>query len=618
SGNFDPKYPLSRGQMAMLMFIVDSGGNRDAKLWANVTCNFTDIDGMFYTNHIKWAYAQGIVGGVTSTQFCPANKLTAIEALGFALGLIGYNRNTEGFFGADWKNKILLCLNQYDNLFLLNKLGHLMGNLGDYISREETAQLIYNMMSMNTVKYENGKAVEDKQKTVLSKYFDGEIKTGVYVANEWADLDGNGITSGSLCLIADDGTGNWVDVFIDATVPIAFLGRELKYLEVKGKLVGAPYLANTDTVVTTTVGAAKEDITKFTVKKEDATWDWDDACFAINYEHSGGFGSTKDDNPVTLVLKGKKVQFALAMNYTYEKITDVKADGTITSASVMVNVKPADIVIGANLAVKDTMVLAAKLGWGPVYKYALVAVEKLNGTCTEFAAGDFYKINGTNYKVAGIDGASMAGFASADLGKATDFYLYNGKLLGSVAPAVPEPVTAHVIIGRSTNILNGIKYYVYDIDSKSEKVCEFVGANGAPADDKFSAFDSGDLVSISLDGDKVTGVIPVLLDKIADDFEVSNSDNKGFVQLTDFVRSDVAGMKLATLTDDATPTNNTGLFNYDGIEVFEITMTTTGVTITASTLKNVDDAVLSEGTNANGALVYIDKGKITSAFIITA
>jgi len=430
SGNFDPKYPLSRGQMAMLMFVVDSGGDREAKAWAKVACNFTDIDGWFYTNHIKWAYARGIVGGVTPTLFRPTNRLTAIEALAFALGLIGYNRSTEGFYGAEWKNKILVCLGQHDNPFLLNKLDHLMGKLGDYITREETAQMIYNMMFIRMVEYKNGKAVK-AQETVVRHYFDGEIKTGVYVANAWANIDGGGTTSGSLCLIADDGTGNWVDVFVEATAPVAFLGRELKYFEVKGNVVGAPYLANTDTVVATTVGAAKEDLTKFAVKKEDAKWDWDGARFAINYNHSGGFGGTKDDNPVTLVLKGKKVQFALTLNYKFEKITDVKADGTITSASVLVNVKPADIVMGANLAVKDAMVLAAKLGWGPfVYQYALVAVTKLKGTCTEFAAGDFYKINGTNYKVAEIDGASMAGFAAGDLGKAKDFYLYNGKLLG--------------------------------------------------------------------------------------------------------------------------------------------------------------------------------------------
>ncbi|MCL2748070.1 MAG: S-layer homology domain-containing protein, partial [Oscillospiraceae bacterium] len=322
SGNFDPKYTLSRGQMAMLMFIVDSGGNRDAKLWADASNNFTDIDGWFYTNHIKWAYAQGIVGGVTPTLFRPTNQLTAIEALGFALGLIGYNRNTEGFFGADWKNKILVCLNQYDNLFLLNKLDHLMGNLGDYITREETAQLIYNMLFVQRVEYDEGKAWP-ADITVGAWYFDDFYAgSGILLANNFAVIDsGSTVAEGSIRLDAS--------TLIKADAPLAFFGREVNYVQPTGD-AAMVFLANTDTVAATTVGAVKADMEK---KPADATWDWSvtPLKYAKNYKSCTDteFEAIKDDNPVTLVLKGKKVQFVLAMEYKFGQVS-LETDGKVT------------------------------------------------------------------------------------------------------------------------------------------------------------------------------------------------------------------------------------------------------------------------------------------------
>jgi len=616
TGNFDPKYPLSRGQMAMLMFIVDSGGNRDAKLWANVSHNFTDINGMFYTNHIKWAYAQGIVGGVTPTLFRPANKLTAIEALGFALGIIGYNRNIEGFHGADWKNKIIMCLEKNKNLFLLNKLEHLSGNLGSYITREETAQMIYNMMFIQMVEYKDGKAVPANW-SVGPHYFDYfEAGTGILLANDWAAVDGGPPAPEGYVRIENPSFA----VEIKAEVPLAFLGREVKFVHTALN-AGLVFPTNTDTVVTTTIDAANKD--EALSGTAGAVWDWDDAEYFVNYVSETDLRGPCVDNPVTLVLKGKKVQFALAIDYTFEKITDVKANGTISSTSVLTDVKPADIVIGANLAVKDAWVLAAKLGKGPGFKYALAAVTKLTGTCTEFAAADFYKINGTNYKPADIEGQTISTFTAGDLGKASDFYLFGGKLVGFVPPAVPAPITANVIVGRSATIANGIKYYVYDIASKSQKEYEFVAEAGKPfapaTDDKFNGIASGTLVKLTFKDDKIDTAAPIAKVYIKEDFKLKNAANvdvdNGFVQLTLCVRSDASGLKLATLTDDATPTKNIGKFNYDGIEVIDITMATTGVTIAAKTFDDLNPA--SGGTNINGALVYIDGGKIISAFTIT-
>ncbi len=74
-GNFGPDDPIARGQIALMLYRL--AGEPDV---SDLDNPFTDVlDGKYFTNAVKWAYANGITTGKTATSFDPYGNVTRQE-----------------------------------------------------------------------------------------------------------------------------------------------------------------------------------------------------------------------------------------------------------------------------------------------------------------------------------------------------------------------------------------------------------------------------------------------------------------------------------------------------------------------------------------------------------
>lgn len=70
-GRFGPNDPLSRAQLAQILF------NKEGRPGVNYLLTFSDVaDEAWYTEAIRWATSQGIVGGYGNGLFGPHDPIT--------------------------------------------------------------------------------------------------------------------------------------------------------------------------------------------------------------------------------------------------------------------------------------------------------------------------------------------------------------------------------------------------------------------------------------------------------------------------------------------------------------------------------------------------------------
>ena len=448
SGNFNPKEVLTRGEVVMLMYIARYGGNRNADLFAGATTTFNDIAGYYYTNHIKWAYASKLVGGYADGTFRPNEKLTGMQALTFIMTIIGYDRDKEGFVGTEWQNNVLRCVN--DTPGLLANLEDLTANITGGITREMTAQLAYNMLNMETVEYDANGVAKKTGVPLGKEYFGLTYEIGTLVKMDWARAKPSGAVGDKLVL-SDDAAVPTYKGLDGTTAPVELLGRQVRVLMQDGKATSV-VATGKDTFETTTVGAIKAD--------DYATG----AEFMVDYNTGSlaTFNAVPGDNPANVVKNSDgKIIFASTVNYKFNWTDTVAADGKVTSVgdvpanNVMTSVDPKEIVIGASLAVKDKSYLAAKVG-NPATKYALLAVDELEGKVTRKTATTVQLNDDKYYGISNITGSQpISAYSVDDTGT---FFLFNGKLLNSSAtPGGPDKYAIVIALSYDS------KYVYYEM-----------------------------------------------------------------------------------------------------------------------------------------------------------
>lgn len=73
---FGPSNKVTRGMMAEILYRLAGSPQ------APVGHPFTDVSNTrYYAKAISWAYHNGIISGITSTQFCPDNYITREQAV---------------------------------------------------------------------------------------------------------------------------------------------------------------------------------------------------------------------------------------------------------------------------------------------------------------------------------------------------------------------------------------------------------------------------------------------------------------------------------------------------------------------------------------------------------
>ena len=154
-GSFQPNGTVTRAQMAKMIYVARTG-NSNADSYASTPTTFTDITGHWAAGYIKYCQANGIIAGKSATKFCPNDNVTGIEAAKMLLVTAGYKADKEGLVGSAWANKTLGLAEENSLLDDVNT------SLASALPRQYAAQIIYNALDMDTVKYEDGEVVKNE------------------------------------------------------------------------------------------------------------------------------------------------------------------------------------------------------------------------------------------------------------------------------------------------------------------------------------------------------------------------------------------------------------------------------------------------------------------------
>jgi hypothetical protein len=133
----------------MAAYVLNGGKDASASYSASATTAFSDVaSGKYYTAGIGYVVSKGLVDGFTDGTFRPDNSVTGIQAAKILLGALGYKSEYEGYTGSAWKQNVLTDAEDA-GLFTGMASVDLTANL----TREAAAQMIWNALSADVVKY---------------------------------------------------------------------------------------------------------------------------------------------------------------------------------------------------------------------------------------------------------------------------------------------------------------------------------------------------------------------------------------------------------------------------------------------------------------------------------
>ena len=199
-GSYDPTGIVTRAEMAKMICVVLNGG-RDPQLGAVVADSYTDTVNHWAKAYIEYCTNLGIVAGRGDGTFAPNDTVTMAEAAKMLLVAIGYNADIEGYVGANWQINTDVKANQED-LYE----GITATNTSVDLTRDNAAQMVYNALECQMVKYEyvvttDGSMVTTKPQVtteglgnVLQEKFGASKVEAIVVSNEVAALN-NSYTS---------------------------------------------------------------------------------------------------------------------------------------------------------------------------------------------------------------------------------------------------------------------------------------------------------------------------------------------------------------------------------------------------------------------------------------
>ena len=149
--SFQPKGDVTRAQISKMICIAINGGEVPATA-VKADPSYNDIKGHWAEGFIEYCTAKGIIAGYPDGSFKPEQPVTGAEAAKMMLVALGYNADVEQYVGEDWDLYVNVQANQ-DGLYvdLLDVADLTTTNL----SREHTAQMVWNMLQAFTVKASN-------------------------------------------------------------------------------------------------------------------------------------------------------------------------------------------------------------------------------------------------------------------------------------------------------------------------------------------------------------------------------------------------------------------------------------------------------------------------------
>ena len=147
---FDPTGIVTRAEMAKIIAVSLNGG-KDLVIGSGAsTTQFSDTKGNWAEAYIAYCANLGIINGKGDGTFGPNEPVTGTAAAKMVLCALGYRSDIEGFTGAGWDLNTDRLANEVG---LYDGLGHITPSNG--LSRDDTAQLVYNGVQAQEVEYRN-------------------------------------------------------------------------------------------------------------------------------------------------------------------------------------------------------------------------------------------------------------------------------------------------------------------------------------------------------------------------------------------------------------------------------------------------------------------------------
>ena len=527
-GSFGGTQNIDRASFARLVCVVLNGGKEP--VLGNLTTTFTDTQGNWAEKYIAFCVDRGIIAGRGNNTFGPSDNVTGSEAAKMLLVALGYNTAYEGIGGSTWEittNSLANMAGLYDGLETINP--------SEPLTRDNAAQMIYNVLNANTVDYTfsfnaNGTttAVQNKNKTtMLEDKFGVIIVEGTVVANEFADLRGTGSDDEGETVIripnnADQTTFSAGDKTFKVSTGEDVLGRTVTLYakpsttassnSSKATVIGAPIVSSENVVVT--------DLSKDTVaevaKDNDLTTNGNTVtCY--NYALSTA-------NGVTAISVGQGVEKTLVDNnndgvidYTFinrfdlGKVTKYSTSGD--GAIVVKTDKSSDEyekadVVGFDDVAKDDYVLTAVIGGKLYVEKPETVVGTLELYKTSSGLTTSLTVDGTEYKVSNVakvhsDLTNADTYGATQLNTEATFYLdRNGYIIA--AGDVEEAAYSYAyVIATDPGASNGIdtdrvKVALADGTTGVYEFTKNTGANGVQT---IGAVTVGDVYRYSITSD---------------------------------------------------------------------------------------------------------------------
>ena len=438
-GSYAPKQNIDRASFARLVCVALNGG-KEPNL-GNLKTSFTDTQGNWAEKYIAFCVNEGIIAGKGNNTFAPSANVTGSEAAKMLLVALGYNTTYEKIGGANWQTATDVLANQAG---LYDELGSM--NTSDPLTRDNAAQMIYNTLNANKVKYElvptvsaNGQVTMTAQRvnvtkevggtthnvTMLEDAFDAVKVEAVVVANEYADLssskeNGSALDEGKTKLVVTNGDEQ--SAFKSGTYSVStgadVLGKSIT-LYVKDD--------SSSTSKATVLGNAiiSEDnkvVTKASKKEVDKLADDNDLDVVSTTQFVVNYGNAKDWKDVTTAekeaAKARGVEkvvidndddgdadFILVNTLTFGQVEKLstKDDGSITvdtGAAKKLTADDKDDVVGFDDVKEDDYVLSAWIGG----KLHVQKAEAVTGELESVKKDESLTVAGTKYDMSQVVG----------------------------------------------------------------------------------------------------------------------------------------------------------------------------------------------------------------------
>ena len=190
NGNFNPKDPIRRSEVAAIIYRIATG---DVKNTNNDTFTpynqFSDVvAGDWFAGYVTFCANAGYIKGRGDGTFDPYANVTGYEVLAMILRAVGYDKNNE-FVGPDWQLHTASLAQQMG--VLKNITNATSTQLSEAATRETVAEMLFRSILLPQVTFSTATLSYNSNGVTLAKeHLDTERLEGVIIANEYADLEG--------------------------------------------------------------------------------------------------------------------------------------------------------------------------------------------------------------------------------------------------------------------------------------------------------------------------------------------------------------------------------------------------------------------------------------------